>query len=1163
MNHESNPPAFVHLRVHSEFSVVDGIAQITGLVKTAVEFGQPALALTDLANLFGFVKFYRAAQGKGVKPIAGADVWLENEQDREKPQRLLLLARNHDGYLALCDLLSRAWLTNQYKGRAELRREWLEQQKGLILLSGGRSGDIGQALEAGREADAEALARQWAALYPDAYFIELQRTGADGDEGYVQAALRLAARLDLPVVATHPIQFLEHEDFRAHEARVCIAEGEQLGNARRPRRYTDQQYMLSSEEMARRFADVPSAIANTVEIARRCNLTMELGKAYLPDFPTPDGVTLDDYMVQQAQEGLERRMQYLYPDVAERQAQYPAYRERLEWECTIIIKMGFPGYFLIVADFINWGKSNGVPVGPGRGSGAGSLVAYALGITDLDPIRYDLLFERFLNPERVSMPDFDIDFCQDNRERVIDYVKQKYGKQAVSQIATFGTLGAKAVVRDVGRVLEMPYSLCDGLSKLIPFSPMDPWTLDRTLKDEPAFLERYEQEEEVRALVDLAKPLEGLTRNIGMHAGGVLIAPGKLTDFCPLYCQPGHDSSVVSQYDKDDVEAVGLVKFDFLGLRNLTILDWAVRYVRRFNPSMQEFDLMELSLDDPKAYQLLTEGNTTAVFQLESRGMKELLKSLKPSNFEDVIAVLALYRPGPLESGMVVDFVNRKHGRAEVDYFHPDLEAVLTSTYGVIVYQEQVMLISQIIGGYSLGGADLLRRAMGKKKPEEMAKHRELFEKGAVEKGYDADLAVRLFDLMEKFAGYGFNKSHSAAYALIAYQTAWLKHYHPAEFLAATLSSDMDDTDKVQIFWKDAVANGVDVLPPDVNASAYRFEPVEDTYTAKGQPPRSMRYGLGAVKGTGQAAVEEIIRAREAEGPYTSLFDFCKKVDRSIVNRRTIEALIRAGAFDAISENRAALQATVGNAIEAAEQAERSANQISLFDDNAGEIVELELAKVQPWDLQTRLREEKLALGFYFSGHLFDAWRDEVRRFAPTPLARLQPSRSLQWFAGVLTAVRPRMTRRGRMLYALLDDGSGQVEVAIFNELYEQHRLRLKEDQLIIIHGKVTHDDFSGGLRVTADVIYDLQLARESRAHSLRISLNGNADTQRLRQLLNPYRADPENGLPGVPVELQLEREGFRCMVRLGEDWRVRMSDTMLEQLSEWVKPEALEITYA
>ncbi|MDR4125978.1 DNA polymerase III subunit alpha [Yanghanlia caeni] len=1163
MNQEPATPAFVHLRVHSEFSVVDGIARIPALVSKAVEFGQPALALTDLCNLFGFVKFYRAAQGKGVKPIAGADVWLENEVDRDKPQRLLLLARNHAGYLALCELLSRAWLDNQYRGRAEIRREWLADHQGLIVLSGGRHGDVGQLLEAGREEEAAARAAEWAGRYGDDYFIELQRCGAEGDEAYVQAALRLAARLDIPVVATHPIQFVMPDDFQAHEARVCIAEGEQLGNARRRRRFTEQQYMLSSQEMVQRFADVPSAIANTVEIARRCNLVLELGRPRLPDFPTPEGVTLSDYLVQLSEEGLERRMRQLYPDEAERAAQYPAYRERLQWECSIIIKMGFPGYFLIVADFINWGKQNGVPVGPGRGSGAGSLVAYSLGITDLDPIRYDLLFERFLNPERVSMPDFDIDFCQDNRERVIDYVKQKYGKDAVSQIATFGTLGAKAVVRDVGRVLEMPYSLCDGLSKLIPFSPMDPWTLDRTLKDEPAFRERYEQEEEVRALVDLAKPLEGLTRNIGMHAGGVLIAPGKLTDFCPLYCQPGADSNVVSQYDKDDVEAVGLVKFDFLGLRNLTILDWAVRYVQRFNPDKRDFDLMSLSLDDANAYKLLCEGNTTAVFQLESRGMKELLKSLKPSTFEDVIAMLALYRPGPLESGMVVDFVNRKHGRAPVDYFHPDLEPVLKSTYGVIVYQEQVMLISQIIGGYTLGGADLLRRAMGKKKPEEMAKHREIFEKGAVEKGYDAKLAVKLFDLMEKFAGYGFNKSHSAAYALIAYQTAWLKHYHPAEFLAATLSSDMDDTDKVQIFWKDAVANGVTVLPPDINASAYRFEPVEDECTARGEPPRSIRYGLGAVKGTGQAAVEEIIRAREAGGPFVSLFDFCKRVDRSTVNRRTIEALIRAGAFDTLSENRAALLATVGQAIEAAEQAERNANQISLFADDAGDIVELELERVAPWDLQTRLREEKTALGFYFSGHLFDAWRDEVRRFAPTPLARLQPSRSQQWFAGVLTEMRPRMTRRGRMLFALLDDGSAQVEVAIFNELYEQHRARLREDQLLIVQGKVSHDDFSGGLRVTADVLYDLQLARESRANSLRIILNGNADAQRLRQLLNPYRADPENGLAGVPVEIQLERDDYRCVVRLGEDWRVRMSDTLLEQLAEWVTPDSLEIMYA
>jgi DNA polymerase-3 subunit alpha len=1186
MTAATSPASFVHLRVHSEFSVVDGIVQIPDLVKAAAGFGQPAVALTDLANIFGLIKFYKAARSKGVKPIAGCDIWLQNDEDREKPFRLLLLVTNRQGYLNLCDLLTRAWLDNQYRGRAEVRREWLEGKEGLILLSGARAGDVGHALEAGREHEARAVARRWAGQFPGRYYIELQRAGAEGDEAYVQAALHLAAELGLPVVATHPVQFIAAQDFRAHEARVCIAEGEQLANAKRVRRFTEDQYLLGSDEMARRFADVPSALANSVEIARRCNLTLDLGKPRLPNFPTPEGVTLDDYMVRLAREGLERRMLQLFPDESERQAKYAQYRERLEWECKTITGMGFPGYFLIVADFINWGKHNGVPVGPGRGSGAGSLVAFSLGITDLDPIRYDLLFERFLNPERVSMPDFDIDFCQDNRERVIDYVKHKYGKEAVSQIATFGTLGAKAVVRDVGRVLEMPYSLCDGLSKLIPFNPADPWSLERTLENEPAFKERYEQDEEVRALIDLARPLEGLTRNIGMHAGGVLIAPGKLTDFCPLYCQPGSDSSAVSQFDKDDVEAAGLVKFDFLGLRNLTILDWAVRFVRRFNPSLRDFDVMALPLDDPQAYKLLCEANTTAVFQLEGRGMKELLKNLRPNTFEDIIAMLALYRPGPLESGMVVDFVNRKHGRAEVDYFHPDLEPVLKSTYGVIVYQEQVMLISQIIGGYTLGGADLLRRAMGKKKAEEMAKHREIFEKGAVQKGYDAALAVKLFDLMEKFAGYGFNKSHSAAYALIAYQTAWLKFYHPAEFLAATLSSDMDDTDKVQIFWKDALANGVEVLPPDVNASPYRFEPVDDSHTREGRPPRTMRYGLGAVKGTGQAAVEEIIRAREEQGPYTSLFDFCRKVDRHTVNRRTIEALVRAGAFDSIEENRAALLATVGNAMEAADQAERSANQVSLFADDSNDIVQGELAKVPGWDLQTRLTEEKSALGFYFSGHLFDAWRDEVRRFAPQPLARLQPSRNLQWFAGVLAAVRPKMTRRGKMLYATLDDGSAQIEVAVFNELYEQHRNRLKEDRLVIIHGKVSHDDYSGGLRVSAESLYDLQLAREARARALRITLNGNADAARLRQVLDPFRAAPPAGgaaklahgaaangavvpgstalapVAGVPVEIALHRAGYACTIRLGDQWRVRMADDLFEQLGSWVPGDDVEVAY-
>lgn len=1156
-------PAFVHLRSHSEFSVVDGITRIPTMVAKAKEYGQPALAITDLANLFGLIKFYKAARKQGIKAIAGSDLYLENEIDRDKPFKVAVLAMNFDGYLALCELLTKAWLTNQYKGRGEVKREWLFNQSGLILLSGAHQGDVGQALLSGNVEQAWSWAQQWQEHYPNRYYVELQRAGFADEERYIQAAISLAGDLSLPVVATHPIQFAEPEDFRAHEVRVCIAEGEQLANPRRARKFTPEQYFVNSEYMQQRFADIPSALLNTIEIAKRCNLELKLGVPHLPDFPTPEGMSLGDYLIKEAEDGLEVRLTQLYSTEAERDEHRPTYSKRLRWECQTIIDMGFPGYFLIVADFINWGKANGVPVGPGRGSGAGSLVAYSMGITDLDPLRYDLLFERFLNPERVSMPDFDIDFCQDNRERVIDYVKERYGRDAVSQIATFGTLGAKAVIRDVGRVLELPYGLCDSLSKLIPFSPADPWSLKRALAEEPAFKERYDNDEEVQSLIDLARPLEGLTRSVGMHAGGVLIAPGKLIDFCPLYRQPGEDANVISQYDKDDVEDAGLVKFDFLGLRNLTILDWAVKYVRQFNEDKKDFDLITLGLDDKAAYKVLCDGNTTAVFQLESRGMKELLRNLRPSNFEDIIAMLALYRPGPLESGMVVDFVNRKHGRAEVDYFHPDLTSVLDSTYGVIVYQEQVMLISQIIGGYSLGGADLLRRAMGKKKPEEMAMHREIFEKGAVEKGYDADLAVKLFDLMEMFAGYGFNKSHSAAYALIAYHTAWLKAHHPAEFIAATMLSDMDDTEKMQIFWKDAVANNVAVLPPDVNASEYRFIPVNDTHSAKGKPPRTIRYGLGAVKGAGEAAIHAIVAARQAGGAFKSLFDFCKRVDRASLNKRTLEALIKAGAFDSIDMNRAALLATVSRAMEAADQVARNAHQVSLFDDSSDELIELELEQVPEWDLQTRLRQEKSAMGFFFSGHLFDAWRDEVRRFAPRPLASLEPSRDFQWFAGVLSGVRVRMTRRGRMMIATLDDGSSQVEVTIFNELFELNRQRLKEDQLIIVKGKVSFDDYSGGLRVTADEIYDLQLAREARARSLRLRLKQEQyDTAKLYQLLNPFRAEPENHIPGVAVELALDNMHYECQVRLGQEWRVRLAETMLEQIEEWLGTDAVEINY-
>ena len=1161
---DRDPAPFVHLRVHSEFSVIDGLVRLDALVDRVVELGMPAVALTDLANVFGLVKFYKAARAKGVKPLAGVDVWVTNAADRERPHRMLWLVQNSGGWRNLCQLLTRAYLENEYKGRAELRPEWLtlESCAGLIALSGFRLGEVGQALESGRTPEADLAAQRWAAVFPKRWYLEVQRSGTDGDEAVVNATVALATRLGLPLVATHPVQFLQADDFRAHEARVCIAEGEILGDPRRPRRFTAEQYLLSPEEMTRRFADLPAAIANAGAIAQRCNLTLELGKARLPDFPTPPGMGLDDLMRTMSRQGLAERMPRLFPDPAERELRRAEYEARLERECDTIAGMGFSGYFLIVQDFINWGKRNGVPVGPGRGSGAGSLVAFCLGITDIDPLRYDLLFERFLNPERVSMPDFDIDFCQDTRERVIDYVKERYGRDAVSQIATFGTLGAKAVVRDAGRVLDLPYGFCDSLSKLIPHSPTDPWDLERAMRDEPAFKERYENDEETRALVDLARPLEGLTRNVGMHAGGVLIAPGKLTDFCPLYCQPGQSDSAVSQFDKDDVEAVGLVKFDFLGLRNLTILDWAVRFVRRFNAGMADFDVMALSLDDPGAYRLLSQANTTAVFQLESRGMKELLKKLQPSNFEDIIAVLALYRPGPLGSGMVDDFVNRKHGRAKAEYFHPDLEPVLKSTYGVIVYQEQVMLISQIIGGYSLGGADLLRRAMGKKKPEEMAKHREIFESGAQKKGYDPQLAVTLFNLMEKFAEYGFNKSHTAAYALIAYQTAWLKAHHPAEFMAATLSSDMDDTDKVQIFYADTVANGVRVLPPDINASVYRFEPVADELSAQGKPPRTIRYGLGAVKGTGQGAVEAILEARQSGGAFRDLFDFCRRIDRQAVNRRAIEALIKAGAFDCMEVNRARLLASLGLAIEAAEQAERHASQASLFGDESADLPVVELLEEPAWDERRKLMEEKAALGFYLSGHLFDPVRQELRRIVPKSLEALQPSRDSQWMAGVVAGLRTQMTKRGKMVFCTLDDGTAQFEISVFNELYDLHRQRLREDEVLVVLGKVSYDEYSGSLRVVADQIFDLQGAREAHARALQLDLQTQLDVDQLERQLAPWRVRASDSVPGIPVRLKLQNAEAECQMQLGDAWRIRLHDDLLQSLEGWLGAGRVELIY-
>jgi DNA polymerase-3 subunit alpha len=1132
--------------MHSEYSVNDGIVRIDDAVKRAAGDGMPALALTDSVNLFGMVKFYRAARAAGVKPLIGADCWIENEAERDKPFRLLLLCASRAGYLRLCELLSRAWLSNQHRSRPLIAPRWLEEgADGLIALSGFLGGELASPLLSGHADHADRIARRWSEIFPGRYYLELQRAEQANGEALVSHCVALAGRLRLPVVATHPIQFLEPDDFKAHEARVCIAEGFLLGDQRRPRAFAPEQYFKSQEEMARRFADLPQALENAVEIARRCNLQIELGKTRLPAFPTPPGVTLEEHLRREAHAGLERRAGELALDGAALER----YRARLAFEIQTIVQMGFAGYFLIVADFINWAKANGVPVGPGRGSGAGSLVAYSLGITDLDPLRYDLLFERFLNPERVSMPDFDIDFCQDGRDRVIDYVRRKYGEDSVSQIATFGTLAARAVVRDVGRVLDLGYNFCDQIAKLIPFQPGKNITLADARRMEPLLAEREKAEEEVAELLALGEKLEGVVRNVGMHAGGVLIAPGKLTEYCPLYAAEG-TNHVISQLDKDDVEAIGLVKFDFLGLTTLTILDGAERFVRVMG--RPDFSLARVPLDDAPTYQLLSSGNTTAVFQLESRGMRDLIRRARPDRFEDVIALVALYRPGPMD--LIPDFIARKHGEQRVDYLDPRLQPILGPTYGIMVYQEQVMQIAQVIGGYTLGGADLLRRAMGKKKPEEMAQQRGIFVAGAEQNGVARSKATQLFDLMEKFAGYGFNKSHAAAYALLAYHTAYMKAHHRAAFLAANLSAVADDTDKVRVFYEDALANGLRVLPPDINASDYRFVPVDE---------QSIRYGLGAVRGTGEAAIRAIVEARAA-GPFTDLFDFCSRVDKRMVNRRVVEALVRAGAFDALDAQRARLLASAGRAMEAAEQAERAATQSSLFGEaEAPRGGSHAYVDTPAWDLRRTLLEEKAALGFSISAHLFSVYEPELAGFARTALAKLSPGERV-WMAGVVAQARMQMTRRGRMMVVTLDDATAQVEITVFSELFEKSRDKIREDALLVVAGKVQRDEFSGGLRVSADELLDLEGLRARFAARLRIAMNGKTDetrdAKRLQQLLAPYRA---SGGGACQVVVAYRNATAACEVALGDAWRVRPDSQLLAALGDWLAPENVQLIYA
>ena len=1134
---------FVHLRLHSEFSVVDGTNRIDDAVQVAADDKQPALALTDLNNLFGTIKFYKQARSIGVKPLLGAEIYLESlTQDVNHLSKMILLVQSQQGYLNLCELLSRGWTQNVHKAVGVIKLAWLQElSQGLIALSGAQSGPVGQALVQGDLSRASELALQIAGIFPHRFYIELQRAGRADDEAHVVAAVQLASHLNLPVVATHPVQFTKPDDYEAHEARVCISEGEILGNQRRVRKFTREQYFKSSAQMVELFADIPSAVANTLEIAKRCNVSLVLGKPQLPDYPTPNGMAIDEYFRFSSHEGLKDRLAHLYPDATKREAERQRYEERLEFEINTILKMGFPGYFLIVGDFINWAKNNGCPVGPGRGSGAGSLVAYSLKITDLDPLQYNLLFERFLNPERVSMPDFDIDFCQTNRDRVIDYVKDKYGRNAVSQIVTFGTMAARAAIRDVGRVLDMSYTFCDGISKLIPNKPGQHITIDGAVKEVPMLAERLEKEEEVKTLLELAKKLEGMTRNVGMHAGGVLIAPGKLTDFCPLYQQPGSESAV-SQFDKDDVEAAGLVKFDFLGLATLTILEIARQFIQTRHKGQENFAFDNIVLDDSATYRLFQEGKTEAVFQFESRGMQGMLRDARPTRLEDLIALNALYRPGPMD--LIPSFVARKHGREKVEYPHPLVEGMLSETYGIMVYQEQVMQTAQILGGYSLGGADLLRRAMGKKKAEEMAEHREIFRKGAAGNNIPAHKADEIFDLMERFAGYGFNKSHAAAYSLLAYHTAWVKVHYTAEFFCANMTVEMDDTDKLKVLYEDAIKMGMAFEAPNINRGTYRFEPISD---------KTIRYGLGAIKGSGEQAIEAIVAARESGGAFTSVYDFARRVDRSRLNKRTVEALIKAGAFDCLDLNRASLLASVDRAFDFASASQANVNQGGLFDmgdDTHGSShQEPDLVNAMPWGVKERLTQEKTALGFYLSGHLFDEVDREVRSFVKTRIDDLMDSRDAQLLTGIVSDMRVINGQRGRLAIFKLDDKSATIEATADEATMNTYRNILREDELVVVMGKVQNDRFSGGLRLSINQVWDLNQARCRFGKYLRVAVNGTVpDIARIVRE-HPARVEASeqgNLVRGLGVRLQVLREGANAEIELGDNVKFFPTDAAL-----------------
>ncbi len=1148
--------SFVHLHLHTEFSLIDGLIKIDALAAKAADSGMPAIAVTEQGNTFSAVKFYRAMHKRGVKPLIGAEIKVMGIS-QDEPSSIVLLCQHIEGFQNLSRLITQSFTEGQFRGNPLVQFDWLKNyNEGLIVIDCADAGDFSNSTLLQDNAKIENNIEKWLSVFPDRYYFELQRIGRKGQDNYIHDAINYAEKYSVPLVATNNVRFIEEDDYEAHEARVCIQQGYTLNDPRRVKQYTDQQYLRTNEEMQELFSDIPEALDNTVRIAQRCNVEFTLGENFLPHFPVDSNETQDERLINDAKSGLQK---ILDENTTIPESNHEKYFSRLEREIDVVTGMGFSGYFLIVADFIRWAKENGIPVGPGRGSGAGSLVAYAMDITELDPLEYDLLFERFLNPERVSLPDFDIDFCMDRRDEVIEYVSMKYGRDHVSQIITYGTMAAKAVIRDVGRVLGFPYGFVDQIAKLIPFELN--MTLERAMAEEKELRRRYKAEEDVRSLFDLARKLEGLSRNAGRHAGGLVIAPKPLSDYMPLYCEEGSQATV-TQFDMGDVESIGLVKFDFLGLRTLTIINWALRDVNRIKRqnNEDEINIRKIPLDDAATYALIQRMDTTAVFQLESDGMKKLVSRLKPDVFDDLIALVALFRPGPLQSGMVDDFVDRKHGRARVQYMHDDLEFALKPTYGVILYQEQVMQIAQVLSGYSLGAADLLRRAMGKKKPEEMAKQRQIFTEGAVNQGVDERQATMIFDLMEKFAGYGFNKSHSAAYALVAYQTAWLKAHYPAAFMAAVLSSDMDNTDKVVMLFEETRRMQIEVVPPSVNASFYSFTIIND---------KTIQYGLGAIKGVGAAAIDNLISEREENGPFENLFDLCKRIDLRKANKRVLDALIKSGAMDSLGAGRSTLIENLEKATSLAEQHNKDldSGQNDMFglEAPASSSEEVDSASVydfvKDWDDKQRVMFEKETLGFYLSGHPINRYKQELSKIT-RKLYGIKTGEVK--VAGYIMSIRKSGMREEYDVK--IDDNTSRKVVVVKSDDYEKYRNYLIKDHLVIVKGRAKNDEYyEGGIKILADNIFTIEDIRKpdnpfNLTSSLKLTLYesqmSNGITNNIKSTLLKYNHDVSN------VIVKYVKADAVGLVPFGKEWNVRISDDLIDELTNILDINQVEIEY-